>query len=317
MLLSAVVLPLAVLASALYISTLLYPSLKRSLIPAALLLNTVPPNEQDKMMLSATTASTCTADAAGGGGGGAIATLKQQGQQLPLRVLLVIAHPDDECMFFAPTLLGLVQAQRKPEDVVIAVLCLSNGNSDGLGTVREKELVKSCEVLGIAASRVSVLNHSSLQDGMDILWREEVVVQVLASHLEKSPADVIITFDDKGISGHFNHRSVYFGVRRFLKLRPNAPTAYALETVNLIRKFIGPLDLIPTMAKLVPYLVRISTAHMTGISARERALFMASPTQVMNARRAMYCHGSQLVWYRHLYLIFSRYMVINELIKIK
>ena len=39
------------------------------------------------------------------------------------RVLLVIAHPDDESMFFAPTVLGL-RAQRIP----VFILCLSTGS---------------------------------------------------------------------------------------------------------------------------------------------------------------------------------------------
>mgnify|MGYP002379823797 CR=1 FL=1 len=38
-------------------------------------------------------------------------------------VLLVIAHPDDEAMFFAPTLLALAHEQRE-----VHVLCLSTGN---------------------------------------------------------------------------------------------------------------------------------------------------------------------------------------------
>ena len=39
------------------------------------------------------------------------------------RVLFVTAHPDDECMFFAPTILGLTQ--RGQYDIFL--LCLSSG----------------------------------------------------------------------------------------------------------------------------------------------------------------------------------------------
>lgn len=41
------------------------------------------------------------------------------------RCLLVIAHPDDECMFFGPTLLALNQNK----DYRIFLLCLSKGES--------------------------------------------------------------------------------------------------------------------------------------------------------------------------------------------
>lgn len=38
------------------------------------------------------------------------------------RALLVTAHPDDECMFFAPTVLQLVESQ-----AAVYLLCLSTG----------------------------------------------------------------------------------------------------------------------------------------------------------------------------------------------
>lgn len=41
----------------------------------------------------------------------------------PKRVLIVIAHPDDECMFFGPTIYKLT----KNEDVQVYLLCLSTG----------------------------------------------------------------------------------------------------------------------------------------------------------------------------------------------
>lgn len=40
------------------------------------------------------------------------------------RVLIVTAHPDDECMFFGPTILSLTQ---RNEPCTVYLLCLSNG----------------------------------------------------------------------------------------------------------------------------------------------------------------------------------------------
>ena len=37
-------------------------------------------------------------------------------------VLLITAHPDDECMFFAPTIISLTQS-----NVEVFLLCLSEG----------------------------------------------------------------------------------------------------------------------------------------------------------------------------------------------
>lgn len=40
------------------------------------------------------------------------------------RVLLVTAHPDDECMFFGPTLVNIIR-----EGIDVYLLCLSNGST--------------------------------------------------------------------------------------------------------------------------------------------------------------------------------------------
>jgi N-acetylglucosaminylphosphatidylinositol deacetylase len=57
-------------------------------------------------------------------------------------ILYVIAHPDDEAMFFVPSILELRRTNN------LHLLCLSNGNADGLGKIREKELHASCKYLG-------------------------------------------------------------------------------------------------------------------------------------------------------------------------
>ena len=62
------------------------------------------------------------------------------------RICLLIAHPDDEAMFFAPTLLALTRPETGNH---VKILCLSTGNADGLGETRKKELVKSGMTLGL------------------------------------------------------------------------------------------------------------------------------------------------------------------------
>ena len=58
--------------------------------------------------------------------------------------LIVTAHPDDESMFMLPTITNLVKAGK-----TVNILCLSNGNADGLGKQREKEMEKACGFLGV------------------------------------------------------------------------------------------------------------------------------------------------------------------------
>lgn len=86
------------------------------------------------------------------------------------RPLLVIAHPDDECMFFGPTL-----AQLQKQQITTYILCLCNGNDQNMGSVRELELVQSAHVLGIPALRVQCLNVMELQDGMKNRWDKRVI----------------------------------------------------------------------------------------------------------------------------------------------
>lgn len=80
------------------------------------------------------------------------------------RILLLTAHPDDECLFFAPTVSALL-AQASADSVEgksaheVYSLCLSVGNADGLGAVRRDELANSLDVLGVDANKRWVLDH--------------------------------------------------------------------------------------------------------------------------------------------------------------
>jgi len=69
------------------------------------------------------------------------------------KVLLVTAHPDDEALFFSPTLLAV------PRGVQVFSLCLSYGDSEGLGQVRKEEFHRAMDVLKIPDNRRWILNH--------------------------------------------------------------------------------------------------------------------------------------------------------------
>uniref|UniRef100_A0ACB8ECN7 Uncharacterized protein n=1 Tax=Sphaerodactylus townsendi TaxID=933632 RepID=A0ACB8ECN7_9SAUR len=68
-----------------------------------------------------------------------------------------------------------------------------------------------------------------------------------------------------------------------------------LETVSLFRKYLSVLDL------------PISCLRSQDV------LFVLTKEEAELAKRAMRCHHSQLLWFRRLYIVFSRYMVINSL----
>jgi hypothetical protein len=125
-----------------YIVVQLKPSLKLSFVSAHL-----KPSSSSTKTSSAIDEHTAS--------GNSPTTTGSSNESLQEKVLILIAHPDDECMFFSPTILALTQDLQKQ----VFVLSLSNGNFDGLGKIREKELIKSCERLGVPAGRVEVMDH--------------------------------------------------------------------------------------------------------------------------------------------------------------
>ena len=90
-------------------------------------------------------------------------------------ILLVIAHPDDEVMFFTPTL-NLLKEKNE-----IHILSLSNGNFEGLGDLRASELLKSAALHSIPADNVTIIEHGSLQDSLQSIWPTEIISEIVRS----------------------------------------------------------------------------------------------------------------------------------------
>jgi N-acetylglucosaminylphosphatidylinositol deacetylase len=89
-------------------------------------------------------------------------------------VLFVTAHPDDEAMFFIPTIETL-----KQQHYILHLLCLSNGNAANLGKLREDELMKCCKFLGI--SKVKIIDDPEVQDGMNVKWPKKKLQLIISS----------------------------------------------------------------------------------------------------------------------------------------
>lgn len=108
--------------------------------------------------------------------------------------------------------------------------------------------------------------------------------------------NAIISFDSKGISGHSNHIDVHRAVKNLLEetefIKEKGIKIYELVSVNLVRKFIGITDLICSVWN-------------------DNFIFLN--VNPFTAWKAMKLHYSQFVWYRKLFVIFSRYAYINEI----
>ncbi|CAG2120508.1 unnamed protein product, partial [Medioppia subpectinata] len=149
-------------------------------------------------------------------------------------VLILTAHPDDETMFFGPTIISEVMANRK-----VYVLCLSKGDYYGIGGRRVRELEECCRVLNVTA--VEVVDDNRLKDTPSEWWDQSVIAKYVDQFVAKHSIDRIISFDDYGISGHSNHRALY---QTLVTLRADPKFAhismYCLDSVSILRKSYYP-----------------------------------------------------------------------------
>ena len=228
-------------------------------------------------------------------------------------VIFVLAHPDDESMFFTPTLSHLNFPTHTP--LQSHLLCLSTGDYAGLGSVRSEEIQRAATFLNF--SSLSVLNTPSLQDGSS-MWSPPVVksaVQQFVDDLKTktktktkaSPQDafVLVTFDELGVSGHTNHVQTFRGVREFLSENKNKSiTGYSLLTLRS-----KSLKYFPPLAMLLGYF-RSRHHQQQQQQVPPTISRLLSPSL---AYRAMSKHDSQFVWWRKLSTVFSAYSYLNVL----
>lgn len=261
------------------------------------------------------------------------------------KIVLLIAHPDDESMFFSPTLTHLTQSNLGNH---IKILCLSTGNSEGIGELRRKELETAALKLGLRAKEdVLVLDDARFQDGMREQWDTKEISKLLASAFApdamqdeknrakkksdgpKATIDAIVTFDAHGVSSHANHIALYHGAKLFLEdlMRGYGGYAcpinlYTLQTVNILRKYSFVLDVLPTyftgiVLDVVAGASGKRKVKSKGISKRskgDRIMFVSDLGKYWRGRDAMVnAHKSQMVWFRWGWISIGRYMVVNDL----
>ncbi|KAL8100796.1 uncharacterized protein LOC141686740 isoform X2 [Apium graveolens] len=213
-------------------------------------------------------------------------------------VLLVIAHPDDESMFFTPTINYLTSVGHN-----IHILCMSTGNADGIGNIRKEELYQASAILKVPQHQVKILDHPKFQDGFGRVWDCDLLAEIVNEEINANAIDTIITFDRYGVSGHCNHRDLNRGVRRLLRgALQREIDAWELVSTNLWRKYSGPID------------IWLSLLNALRCSDKLHCLLNGQPRR---SYVAMAQHMSQWVWFRKLFVSFSSYTFVNTLQKIE
>jgi N-acetylglucosaminylphosphatidylinositol deacetylase len=245
-----------------------------------------------------------------------------------LRICLLIAHPDDEAMFFSPTVIALARPDLGNH---IKILCLSSGNADGLGHIRKTELLKSALLLGLRGpDDVLVLDDPKYPDSMTQTWDRNAIANLLATTFApkmakmnpksapESNIDVLITFDTVGVSSHPNHISLYHGAVAFVRniMQRHAGwespiKLYTLSSVNVARKYASILDAPLTI-------VRIAFQKKEAGEFPAPLLVVNSLGAYRKAQRAMTdAHESQMRWFRWAWISVSRYMILNDLKRVR
>lgn len=144
--------------------------------------------------------------------------------------LLLIAHPDDESMFFAPTLLHLRGK--------VVILCLSNGGYYGKSTTRINEMKSLCAYLNVKTTILRFQDNGS--------WSPAIISIILETFYRMYKFRYIYTFDDRGVSGHKNHIACYMGAKTFAE-KTNTPVFY-LRSKSIVSKYCFDLGVSKTSA---------------------------------------------------------------------
>jgi N-acetylglucosaminylphosphatidylinositol deacetylase len=246
------------------------------------------------------------------------------------RIILLIAHPDDEAMFFAPTLLALTDAALGNH---LKILCLSTGNADGLGETRKKELVESALKLGVRKEEdVFVLDDGRFVDGMDQNWNTTAIAQLLAeafapavANPQTQPAaasptkgkaaanvkakksragqgqvsdkpsatiDVLITFDARGVSHHPNHCALYAGAVLFLRNLMRGYAGWACPVALYTLPTVNMLRKYSSVVDALPTMTVGAISNVTGGLTADKDISRAE----RGSRRVLFVSGLQRYW---------------------
>ena len=151
-------------------------------------------------------------------------------------------------------------------------------------------------MLGIGRQNVHILNDVRWKDGRH--WDLPPLQRLVSDFISKWSIKEVITFDEYGVSGHVNHRDLFEVASKLQKKLPNV-RFLKLKSLNLIQKYAAYVD--------------VWTVYLFQSKTEENQLHIIGLSEYFKLLTALYEHRSQMVWFRKLYSVFSKYMFINVL----
>lgn len=158
--------------------------------------------------------------------------------------LLIVAHPDDESMFFLPALRNLLtkccnndsnnKNNTGSNSNIVRVLCLSNGDYRSIsdGPIRTSEMYTACSVIGIKPQYVTIVNQVRLRDGPDEVWNSNVICEIILDYI----CNILLpSFDavDAAETPHNDGERDNYGSSSFGKRRTNKSSWKYVQMNNL------------------------------------------------------------------------------------
>lgn len=150
--------------------------------------------------------------------------------------LIVVAHPDDESLYFASLLLARHTLPRPHRTRKWKVICVTDANADGHGRKRRAQFEKATKLLGADATEWW---------GFPDLFHKRLDVEALVACL-RAQADVgaVFTHGILGEYGHPHHQDVSLAVHEAFQGRGAArsqPLVYSVA-YNCYPDFVVELD---------------------------------------------------------------------------
>ncbi|XP_035638127.1 N-acetylglucosaminyl-phosphatidylinositol de-N-acetylase [Oncorhynchus keta] len=138
-------------------------------------------------------------------------------------------------------------------------------------------------------------HQSPLHQPGEQAYRQKKALKYQLSPAKLHSAISVLTFDGRGVSGHSNHTAIYKAVSYLASIGniPDDCSLLSLLTIGVLRKYLSFLEL------PISWLLPSDLCCVIGSKG------------YIQAKRAMLCHRTQLLWFRYLYIWFSRYMIIN------
>lgn len=179
----------------------------------------------------------------------------------------------------------------------------------------------ACKLLHIPAENITIINATQLQDDPSVSWKSQIIAKQILKQVHSLDIDVIITFDREGVSHHANHCAIFYSSISIYvaSLLPEGKSHFNHNNLVLVDRFYHYFDLFYTGCRLFTLDSINLCRKYTFLFDLLISMLLSNYWSILNwtdfrlVQKAMYEHHSQMVWFRRLYIIFSRYMIINTL----